>query len=80
MKTGEALRATLHERLLAAPFDPGAVDAADLRRRLAHMLREEAPLLSAASAEVVLDELVDDVGGLGPLEPLLADPTSPRSW
>ena len=24
---------------------------------------------------VVLDELVDDVGGLGPLEPLLADPT-----
>ena len=39
------------------------------------MLREEAPLLATATADVVLDELVDDVGGLGPLEPLLADAT-----
>src|SRR6476659_1555895 len=39
------------------------------------MLREEAPLLAAVTADVVLDELVDDVGGLGPLEPLLADPS-----
>ena len=40
------------------------------------MLREEAPLLASADpADAVLDELVDDVGGLGPLEPLLADPS-----
>jgi len=74
MKTRDTLRATLHERLLAAPFDPRAVNPADLRVRLARMLRDEAPLMSAATAEVVLDELVDEVGGLGPLEPLLADP------
>jgi pilus assembly protein CpaF len=67
------LRDTLHRRLLAAPFDPATYDRAELRARLAHMLREEAPLLESATADVVLDALVDDVGGLGPLEPLLAD-------
>ncbi len=67
------LRDTLHRRLLAAPFDPALLDRPELRARLAHMLREEAPLLSVATADVVLDELVDDVGGLGPLEPLLGD-------
>jgi pilus assembly protein CpaF len=68
-----ALRETLHRRLLDAPFDPAMLDRPELRARLARMLREEAPLLAAATADVVLDELVDDVGGLGPLEPLLAD-------
>jgi pilus assembly protein CpaF len=65
----------LHRRLLDVPFDPSSLGRPELRARLARMLREEAPLLSSASADVVLDELVDDVGGLGPLEPLLADPT-----
>ncbi|HEV7524042.1 MAG TPA: ATPase, T2SS/T4P/T4SS family [Acidimicrobiia bacterium] len=69
------LRATLHRRLLDAPFDPALLARPELRARLARMLREEAPLLAAATADVVLDELVDDVGGLGPLEPLLADPS-----
>jgi pilus assembly protein CpaF len=72
--TTEALRTTLQRRLLAAPFDPARLERTELRARLAAMLREEAPLLAAARADVVLDELVDDVGGLGPLEPLLADP------
>ena len=39
------------------------------------MLRAEDPLLTSARFERVLAELVDEVGGLGPLEPLLADPT-----
>ncbi len=68
-----SLRATLQRRLLDAPFDPSRLDRSELRARLASMLRDEAPLLAPASAEVVLDELVDEVGGLGPLEPLLAD-------
>jgi pilus assembly protein CpaF len=68
------LRDTLQRRLLAAPFDPADLERAELRARLALMLREEAPLLAPATAEVVLDELIDTVGGLGPLEPLLADP------
>jgi pilus assembly protein CpaF len=70
-----ALRETLQRRLLAAPFDPADLERTELRARLALMLREEAPLLAPATAEVVLDELIDTVGGLGPLEPLLADST-----
>jgi pilus assembly protein CpaF len=70
-----ALRDTLQRRLLAAPFDPADLERTELRARLALMLREEAPLLAPATAEVVLDELIDTVGGLGPLEPLLGDPT-----
>jgi hypothetical protein len=70
-----SLSDTLHRRLLAAPFDPSLLERSELRGRLAKMLREEAPLLSASAADVVLDEVVDNVGGLGPLEPLLADPT-----
>jgi pilus assembly protein CpaF len=73
--TAQTLRATLHRRLLAAPFDPSSLGREALRAHLAVMLRDEAPLLAAATADVVLDELVDDVGGLGPLEPLVADPT-----
>jgi pilus assembly protein CpaF len=65
----------LHRRLLAAPFDPSSLGREALRAHLAVMLRDEAPLLAAATADIVLDELVDDVGGLGPLEPLVADPT-----
>jgi pilus assembly protein CpaF len=71
--TDRGLRDTLQRRLLAAPFDPAHIERAELRARLARMLREEAPLLAPASADVVLDELIDTVGGLGPLEPLLAD-------
>jgi pilus assembly protein CpaF len=70
-----ALRDTLHRRLLDAPFDPALLERTELRARLARMLREEAPLLASSAADVVLDELVDDVGGLGPLEPLLGDPS-----
>jgi pilus assembly protein CpaF len=68
-----ALRATLQRRLLDAPFDPALLERPELRARLARMLREEAPLLATSTVDVVLDELVDDVGGLGPLEPLLDD-------
>ncbi|MDQ1382769.1 MAG: pilus assembly protein CpaF [Actinomycetota bacterium] len=68
-----ALRATLQRKLLDAPFDPALLERPELRARLARMLREEAPLLAPATVDVVLDELVDDVGGLGPLEPLLDD-------
>ena len=71
----QALRETLHRQLLDAPFDSFALPRDELRGRLATMLRSEAPLLSTAAANEVLDDLVDAVGGLGPLEPLLADRT-----
>jgi pilus assembly protein CpaF len=45
-----------------------------VRARLAELLRDEAPLLSVDRFERILAELTDEVAGLGPLEPLLADP------
>ena len=45
----------------------------ELRSMLRELLRDEEPLLATARFERVLGELVDEVGGLGPLEPFLAD-------
>jgi pilus assembly protein CpaF len=70
-----SLRAALQRRLLAAPFDPADLAPDEMRSHLAALLREEHPLADDAHAARLLDELLDDVGGLGPLEPLLADPT-----
>jgi pilus assembly protein CpaF len=74
------LKQRIHRRLVAA----GGVDRLDehdapgrdlaIRTRLAELLRDEAPLLSPARFERLLRELTDEVSGLGPLEPLLADP------
>src|SRR5262249_57088185 len=45
-----------------------------VRTRLAELLRDEAPLLTPARFEHLLRDLTDEVSGLRPLEPLLADP------
>jgi pilus assembly protein CpaF len=71
----DTLRDSVHRRLLAVPFDPRAMDRDELRTRLERVLRDEAPLCPPSEAARVLDALVDDVGGLGPLERWLADPT-----
>jgi pilus assembly protein CpaF len=68
------LREALHRRLLAAPFDPAAIGGAELRSRLTSLLHDEAPLVTDVAAARVLDELVAEVDGLGPLQSLLADP------
>jgi pilus assembly protein CpaF len=68
------LREALHRRLLETPFDPASLDADELRARLASLLRDEAPLVSDTAAASVLDDVVAEVAGLGPLEALLADP------
>ncbi len=67
------LESRLQERLLAEPASTGDTDA--LRGHLARLLIEEAPLLPAAQADAVLDAVLRDVVGFGPLEALLADPT-----
>ncbi len=71
-----ALRRRVHGRLvsesLGAPLDLSAPSG--LRSRLGALLRDEAPLLAPARFDAVLADLVADVSGLGPLEPLLADP------
>jgi pilus assembly protein CpaF len=63
-----AARGRVHARLLeegAGPVRP---------ERLLALVGEEAPLLSAAQRARVVDEVLAEVAGLGPLEPLLADP------
>lgn len=72
-----SLKRRVHLRLLAgAGRDERGPDESGpaLRRTLSELLRAEAPLLTAARHEVLLAELVDEVAGLGPLEPLFADP------
>jgi pilus assembly protein CpaF len=70
------LRQRVHRRLVAEGADDlAAPGRGALRRRLSELLRDEQPLLSAARFDALLDALTDEVAGLGPLEPLLADPT-----
>jgi pilus assembly protein CpaF len=65
---GEALDARVHRRVLAAgPDEP--LDDGSLRR----LVRNEAPLLDTAAVSRVVDRVRARIGGLGPLEPLLAD-------
>jgi pilus assembly protein CpaF len=74
--TDAELRQRVHRRLIAEGADDLATPGRGaLRRRLSELLRDEQPLLSAARFDALLDALTDEVAGLGPLEPLLADPT-----
>ena len=64
------VKARVHARLLSELPPVAEVGA----RQIATLVREEAPLLAPRSVERVTGELLADVAGLGPLEPLLADP------
>ncbi len=71
--TDQALAERLQRRLLDdAAVEPGDVDA--LRRRLVHLLRDEAPVIADRHAAEIVDSVLHDVAGLGPLDELLADP------
>jgi pilus assembly protein CpaF len=59
----------VHRRVLAAGPDDPVDDSA-----LAHLVRAEAPLLDTAEVTGVVARVRARIGGLGPLEPLLADP------
>ena len=75
------IKVDLHRRLLEtlnlAVIDK--VPEAELRREVAAIaregLREMGVVLNAAEAETLTQELMDEVTGLGPLEPLLKDDT-----
>jgi pilus assembly protein CpaF len=49
-------------------------DGPDLRRRITELARVEAPLLDDAGVGRVVDAVAARTAGLGPLEPVLADP------
>src|SRR4051812_12577755 len=75
------LRASVHKKLLArlnlealAQADRARAES-EIRTLFGEILAEEAAPISLAEREGLFSELLDDVFGLGPLEPLLRDPT-----
>ncbi len=68
-----AIRRRVHEAFVAET-SAGASEPVAVGVRLAELIHELAPLLPRSRHEMLLARLIDDVTGLGPLEPLLADP------
>ena len=75
------LRANVHRKLLGrlnlealAHVDRAKAEV-EIRTLLVQLLSEESAPLSLAERETLFAEVLDDVFGLGPLEPLLRDPT-----
>jgi pilus assembly protein CpaF len=74
------LRASVHRKLLnrlnleaLARADRARAES-EIRTLLSQLLAEESTPLNLAEREILFTEVVDDVFGLGPLEPLLRDP------
>jgi pilus assembly protein CpaF len=70
-----ALKDRIRSRLLAEVDQVPLDDRSALRDWIDRQLAETAPLLPAARANQLADELVLDVDGFGPLEAVFADPT-----
>src|SRR5688572_4083914 len=74
------LRANVHRKLLnrlnleALAHADRARAEAEIRTLLSQLLAEESTPLNLGERETLFGEVVDDVFGLGPLEPLLRDP------
>ena len=78
------LKANVHRKLLnrlnleaLAQADRARAES-EIRTLLGELLAEENTPLSLGEREALFGELLDDVFGLGPLEPLLRDPTDQR--
>src|SRR5437867_4328155 len=75
------LKASVHRKLLnrlnleALAQSDRARAESEIRTLLAELLAQEGTPLSLGERETLFVELIDDVFGLGPLEPLLRDPT-----
>jgi Flp pilus assembly protein, ATPase CpaF len=72
-----AVRTAVHRRLVASDGAEALVRASshEVRDRIANLVAIEDPLLAVDRRELLVAEVLNDVMGLGPLEPLLADPT-----
>jgi pilus assembly protein CpaF len=75
------LKANVHRKLLnrlnleaLATADRARAEA-EIRTLLFELIAEEGTPLSMTEREVVLGDVIDEVFGLGPLEPLLRDPS-----
>jgi len=75
------LKASVHRKLLnrlnleALAQSDRARAESEIRTLLGELLSEENTPLSLAEREMLFQEVLDDVFGLGPLEPLLRDPS-----
>ncbi|MBZ5584469.1 MAG: CpaF family protein [Acidobacteriia bacterium] len=75
------LKFTLHRKLLdrinleALSSMAGERVRAEIRAAVAKLVEEEKTPLSLVEKDRVIEEILDEVFGLGPLEPLLQDPT-----
>jgi pilus assembly protein CpaF len=78
MQADSEIKAVVHRHLLAGGAEHDSTGGADhevrVRERLATLLGDAAPLLQSSRRGRLVDELVAEVTGLGPLEPYLADP------
>lgn len=77
----QELKFTLHRKLLdkinleaLATIDNQRVRG-EVRQALVSLIDTEPTLLSSVEKQQICDEVIDEVFGLGPLEPLLKDPT-----
>jgi len=77
----QELKFTLHRKLLdrinleaLATIDNARVRA-EIRQALIALMDDEPTLLNSLDKQQVIDEVLDEVFGLGPLEPLLEDPS-----
>jgi pilus assembly protein CpaF len=77
----QELKFTLHRKLLdrinleALSSMAGERARAEIRAAVARLVDEEKTPLSLVEKDRVIEEVLDEVFGLGPLEPLLRDPT-----
>jgi pilus assembly protein CpaF len=71
------IHAKLVERLDLTKVRDLASDAMrrDIRRAIEHLCDTENPLLNRIEREKLIEEILDETLGFGPLEPLLKDPT-----
>jgi pilus assembly protein CpaF len=68
----EGLAGSLRERMLAQPAEPGTAD--DAQERIRAFVDREASVLDQGSRDALVARIAERSFGLGPLEPLLADP------
>jgi pilus assembly protein CpaF len=77
----QELKFTLHRKLLdrinleALSSMAGERVRTEIRSAVARLVEEEKTPLSLVEKDRVIEEILDEVFGLGPLEPLLQDPT-----
>jgi pilus assembly protein CpaF len=77
----QELKFTLHRKLLdrinleALSSMAGERVLTEVRSAVARLVEEQKAPLSLVEKDRVIEEILDEVFGLGPLEPLLADPT-----